>query len=153
MQSPVFDGLSFDPFSFQQDGLAASEVDVGGGEVLQALVIAPMVVVIDEGLDLTLEVTRQVVVFQQDAVFERLMRTLDLTLGLRMVRGAADMAHAMVVEPVGQIPEMYDEPLSLSSRGLYATSGRLQPDACSASLSVSFTSLALMIVPSFQAMM
>ena len=29
LQASVLDGLSFDPFSFKQDGLAASEVDVG----------------------------------------------------------------------------------------------------------------------------
>ena len=40
LQGPVFDGLSFDPFSLQQDGLAASEVDVGGSEIVEALMIA-----------------------------------------------------------------------------------------------------------------
>ena len=39
-QAPLFDGLSLDPFSLQQDGLAASEVDVGGREIVEALVIA-----------------------------------------------------------------------------------------------------------------
>jgi hypothetical protein len=29
MQASVSDGFAFDPFSFQQDGLTASEVDVG----------------------------------------------------------------------------------------------------------------------------
>ncbi len=47
-QAPGFDGFPFDPFSFFQDGLAASEVDVGRGEVLQALVVAAMVVVLDK---------------------------------------------------------------------------------------------------------
>ena len=45
LQAPVLDGLSFDPFPFQQDGLAAPEVDIGGREVIQALVVAPVVVV------------------------------------------------------------------------------------------------------------
>jgi protein ImuB len=35
-------------FSFQQDGLGASEVDVSRGEIAQTLVIAAMVVVIDD---------------------------------------------------------------------------------------------------------
>ena len=39
-QAPRFDGLLFDPFSLFQDGLAASEVDIGRGEVLQALMVA-----------------------------------------------------------------------------------------------------------------
>ena len=51
-QAPGFDSLSFYPFSLLQDGLTAPEVDVGRGEVLQALVIAPMVVMLDEGVDL-----------------------------------------------------------------------------------------------------
>ena len=51
-QASRFDGLLFDPFSLFQDGLAAPEVDVGGCEVLQALVVSPMVVVLDEGVDL-----------------------------------------------------------------------------------------------------
>ena len=47
----LFDGVSFDPFTLQQDGLAASEVDVGGCQVLQAFVVAPVIVVIDEAID------------------------------------------------------------------------------------------------------
>ena len=72
-QASRFDGLPFDPFSLFQDGLAAPEVDVGRGEVLQALVIAPVVVMIDKGIDLLPEMTWQVVVFQQDAVLQGLM--------------------------------------------------------------------------------
>jgi hypothetical protein len=29
LQSSQFDGVAFDPFSFQKDGLASAEVDVG----------------------------------------------------------------------------------------------------------------------------
>ena len=57
LQAPVLDGLSFDPFPFQQDGLAASEVDIDGREVIQALVVAPVVVVLDEGAELGFEIT------------------------------------------------------------------------------------------------
>jgi hypothetical protein len=39
VQAALLDGLSFDPFSFQQDGLPAPEIDIGGREVVQALVI------------------------------------------------------------------------------------------------------------------
>ena len=69
-QASVCDGLSFDPFSFDEDGLAASEVDVGRGQVAQALVVAQVIVVGDEGADLGFEVARQVVVLQQDSVLE-----------------------------------------------------------------------------------
>ena len=68
LQAPLFDRLSLDAFSVQQDGLAAPEVDVGGGEIVEAFVIAPMVITLDEGCDLGIEVTRQEVVFEQDAV-------------------------------------------------------------------------------------
>ena len=50
-QAPGCDCVPFDPFSLFQDGVAALQVDIDRGEVLQALVIAPVVVMIDEGDD------------------------------------------------------------------------------------------------------
>ena len=67
-QPTVLDGLAFDPFSFQQDGLTAPEVDVGRGEIVDALVIAPVVVVRDECIDLSFEIAGQIIVLEQDAV-------------------------------------------------------------------------------------
>jgi hypothetical protein len=49
LQAPVGQGLSLHPLAFGQAGLAAAEVDVGRGEVAQALVGAGVVVVLDEG--------------------------------------------------------------------------------------------------------
>jgi hypothetical protein len=77
LQAAISDCVSFDPFSFQQDGLGASEVDVSRGEIAQAPVIAAMVVVIDERVDLGLEVAGQIIVLKQDAVLECLMPALD----------------------------------------------------------------------------
>ena len=34
LQSSLFDGVAFDPFSFQEDGSASAEVDVGRRQVL-----------------------------------------------------------------------------------------------------------------------
>src|SRR5271169_4063710 len=70
LQAAVGNGLSFDPFSLCREGLAPPEIDVGGGEVVDALVIAPVIVVGDEGTDLSFEIAGQEVVFQQDAVLE-----------------------------------------------------------------------------------
>ena len=60
-----------DPFSFDQNGLAAAEVDVGRRQIADALVIAPVIVVSDEGLDLGFEIAWEVIVFEQDTVLER----------------------------------------------------------------------------------
>ena len=103
LQAPALDGLSFDPFSFQQDGLSASEVDVGGGEITQAFVITPMIVVLDERIDLGFEVTGQIVILQQNPVLQGLVPSLDLALGLRMVGSATDMLHAPIIEPFSQV--------------------------------------------------
>jgi hypothetical protein len=65
LQAAVLDGVAFDPFSVQQDGLPPPEVDIGGREVLQALVIAVVVVVFDEPADAGFEIARQVIVFEQ----------------------------------------------------------------------------------------
>ena len=85
LQAPMLDGLSFDPGALCEDGGTAAEVDFGGGQVVEALVVLAVVVVVDERLDLGLQVAGQVVVFQQDAVFEGLVPALDLALGLGMV--------------------------------------------------------------------
>ena len=94
LQTTVCDCLALDPFAFEEDGLSAPEVDVSRSEIAEALVIAGMVVVVDEGRDLAFEIAGQVVVLEQDAVLERLMSALDLALGLGMETGAADMLDA-----------------------------------------------------------
>jgi hypothetical protein len=49
VQATVLDGLVFDAPPFSQDGCAAAEVDVCWGQVADALVIAAVVLVLDEG--------------------------------------------------------------------------------------------------------
>jgi len=73
LQASILDCDALDPFSFAQDFCAASAIDVGRREIVQALVTAAMIVVIDEGADLRLQVARQIIVFEQDAVLEGLM--------------------------------------------------------------------------------
>jgi len=58
-QAALLDGLSLDAFAVEQDGLAAAEMDVGRGQVAQALVVTLVIVVGDEGLDLRLEVAER----------------------------------------------------------------------------------------------
>ena len=59
-QRTILDSFACDPFSFQHDGLTASEVDVGRGKIVDNLVIAPVVVVQDERIELGFEVTGQI---------------------------------------------------------------------------------------------
>jgi hypothetical protein len=103
LQATIGDGLAFDPFAFEEDGLSASEVDVSRSEIAEALVIAGMVVVLDEGRDLAFEIAGQVVMLEQDAVLERLMSALDLALGLRRERRSADMLDVPLVQPIGKV--------------------------------------------------
>ena len=81
-QAALFDGFAFDLFPFQHDDVTAPEVDVGGCEIAETLVVAAVVVMIDERRDLPFEITWQEVVFQQDAVLQRLVPAFDLSLGL-----------------------------------------------------------------------
>ncbi len=95
MLQPAFsDCLCFDLLSHFQDICAAAVVDIGGGQVVQAFVVAMVVVVIDEGADLAFQVAGQEVVFQENPVLHRLVPAFDLALGLRMVRRTANMVHA-----------------------------------------------------------
>ena len=68
MQASRFECLSFDPFPLLQDGFVTPEVDVRRRDVVQALVVALMVVVVDEGFNLRFKITGQEVVLEQDAV-------------------------------------------------------------------------------------
>ena len=53
--------------------MAAPEVDVGRGEIVEALVVSAMIVMLDESRDLRFEVFLEEVVLQQDAVLECLV--------------------------------------------------------------------------------
>ena len=44
LQAPIFDGLSFDPFALFDDGFGPARVGVGWCHVVEALVIAPVVI-------------------------------------------------------------------------------------------------------------
>ena len=103
LQAPRLDGPFFDLRSPFDDGCVPPEVNVCGREVVDASVITTVVVVIHECLDLMFEVAGQVVVLQQDPVFERLMPALDLTLSLWMMGCATDVVHALVFQPLSQI--------------------------------------------------
>src|SRR5262245_61273043 len=99
----LLDGFSFDLFPPFENGLAAPEVDVSRRQVVQALVVSTVVVVADELLDAVFELSWQVVVVQQDPVFHRAMISLDLALRHRVVRPAADMSDAVVLEPLAKL--------------------------------------------------
>lgn len=64
-----------------------------------------VVVVLREGLDLSVEIARQDVVPQQDAVFQGLVSALDLALGLgvEVAQHAAHMAHLVGLDVFDQI--------------------------------------------------
>jgi hypothetical protein len=59
MQESRFECLSFNPFPLFYDCFVPSEVDVRRRDIVQALVVALMVVVIDEGFNLCFEITWQ----------------------------------------------------------------------------------------------
>ena len=78
-QSARLDCLAFDLLPHAQDFRPTPAVDVSGREVVQALVIASMIVMIDEVGDGAFEIARKEVVLEQDSAFER-KRCADRTL-------------------------------------------------------------------------
>lgn len=145
--------LSFYPFALFDDGGCPAEVDIGGRDVVQALVVSLMVAMLDEGLDLLIEIAGQEVVFQEDTVLQGLVPSLDLALGLRMARGTAYMVHAVGLDVVCQFSGDVAELLSLSSFGLCSIVALSRLEAASARASVSVTSSTPMLVHNFQVMM
>ena len=103
LQASVSDCLFFDLLPFSQDDFVAPEVDVSGCDVVQTLVVALVVVVVDEGADLTFKIAGQIVVLQQHPVFHGLMPAFNLALGLRMEWCAPNMIHLPACQPFGQV--------------------------------------------------
>ena len=103
LQAALSDCHFLDLLPFPDDGFVAPKIDVCRCDVVQALMVALVVVVIDEGPDLMFEITGQIVVFQQNPVLHRLVPALDLALGLRVERGSANVIHFVVLQPFGQI--------------------------------------------------
>ena len=103
VQATVLDGLVFDAPPFSQDGFAAPEVDVRRGQVANTLMVTVVVIMVDEGSDSGLQFPLEEVVLEKDAVFEGLVPSLDLALGLRVIRCTADVLHLSVVEPFGEV--------------------------------------------------
>ena len=94
-----FDGFELDVFPPGQDGLSTTEVDIGRGQVVETLMVAPQVVVMDELRQTLFELTRQIVVLEQDLVLQRAVVAFDLALGHRVIGLAAGMRHAVLREP------------------------------------------------------
>lgn len=97
MQAARFEPLSSYPFSLSQDGFVVAEVYVNRHDVVQALVISLMVVAVDEGCDLGFGIAVQEVVFQEDVVHQGLMRSLDFTLRLQVIRRTTKVLHAFAL--------------------------------------------------------
>jgi hypothetical protein len=107
-QAALLDGSALDALTLQQDGLPPAEIDIGRGQVVQALVIPPVVVLLDKGLYLSLQRARQIVILQQDAVLHGLVPAFDLTPRLGMGRRTTDMLDAVPRQPLGE--GIRDEP-------------------------------------------
>ena len=87
LQAALLDSLAFNRFALFEDGFDFAEVGVGWRHVVETLVIAPVVVMLDQGADLDVKVAGQEVIFQEDSVLQCLMPALNLALGLGMHRG------------------------------------------------------------------
>ncbi len=103
VQAAVLDGQFLDLLSPFNDGCLTSEVGVCRRDVVQAFVVAMVVIVIDEGADLVFEITGQIIVFQRDPILQRLVPTLDLPLRLRVIGSAANMVNFLIFQPFRQI--------------------------------------------------
>ena len=131
-----------------------ARVDVSGGEIVQALVIAAVIVMLDKVGNGPFEVAGQIVVFKQDATLQREMPSLDLALG-----SSDDRAfHGCDTCPVPRAnrTDRWRRRMDRYRRaGVAAGQDSVcsSPDACKASSSVAVTSAALIVVQSFQATM
>lgn len=78
LQVPIFERLSFDPFSSLDHGGRPTEVCIGRHHVVQVPALTLVVVVLDECFDLLFEAAGQEAVLQQDTVLARLVPEFEL---------------------------------------------------------------------------
>ncbi len=73
-------------------------VHVSRRQVIERFVIALIVVMIDEGLDLLFQFTWKVVMLQVYNIFQRAVTALYLALRLRMIAGAPNVDHILLLK-------------------------------------------------------
>lgn len=106
-QASLLDGFTLDLFPLVQNFLCPAMI----GVVAEALMVAAVVVMLEEGGHLALEISGQVMVFEQHAVFQRLVPALDLALSLWMTWYAADVFDISPSQSFGQIARDVTRPV------------------------------------------
>ena len=81
LQASFLDCLFLDFLSQFQDFCASAVIHIERRQIVQALVVTMVVVVIDEGFDLPLQITWQGIVLQKNTVLHGLVPALNLALG------------------------------------------------------------------------
>lgn len=99
----VFERFVLDALTLCEDALGSPEVDIGRGQIVETLMVAGVIVMLDERAYLPFKIAGQVGVVEQDAVLQGLMSALDLPLCLRMRRRTPHMLHGLLLAPFGQI--------------------------------------------------
>ena len=56
LQATVCNGVALDAVTFGEDRLSSSKIDVSGRQVVDTLMIADVIVILDEGIDLSFEI-------------------------------------------------------------------------------------------------
>ncbi len=85
-----------------ENRLPSPAPDVFRCQIIQAFMVSPGVIVDHKLVDLLLKITRQVIVFQQNAVFQRAVSALNLALRHRVIGFAAGVAEPVFFQPVLQ---------------------------------------------------
>ncbi len=117
----------FDFLFAPEDSFGPTEVDIGGCQIEDALVVSVVVVMIDEFADGLFERSGYIVVFQQDTVLQGLVPSFDLALCLRVVRGTANVIHALIFKSSRQITRdltafiVAEQPRLVNNGGTVAT--------------------------------
>ena len=99
----LLDCQFLDLFPFSENVFVAPEVDISGCDVSLALLVTLVVLILDEGLDLTFEIAGRAVILQQNPVLNALVQMLEFALGSRMDRGTPNVVHLLIAQPLGQI--------------------------------------------------
>jgi len=65
--------------------------------------VAPVIVMVGDGVNLLSEIAGQTIVIHQESAFERLAPALGHALGVRVIRCPVRVTHLLIFRPIGQL--------------------------------------------------
>ncbi len=110
-RSPLLQRPLFHPLPLLHHCFCVPEIQICWREIVQRLVVTPLVVVLDERANGVFQLPREIMVFKAADVLQRAMVMLNLALGYGVVRFPSSMLQLVLVEKGRQLMRHVRRPI------------------------------------------